>query len=410
MGNQRLKKGRVLFLIRVYNDLDHIVPIIWKMSALDAQPKFLFVGERFEDDYRITFIKKCGAVELNSSRFAFYAKFRPKSGFRRLTWLSDLFFELFVGRRLIQEKQISCVVTEWGGPEGKGMAPCILRPARALGIPIISVPHGYHTWVNNDFNDTTSSSINATGDLPQMTNRNRFSAYVVQSNNIKRYCVESGIDQSKIKVLGSARFCKEWSKINLQLCSKHNNFVNYDNRISVLFFLSHWVYNVDRKRCVNLLETIAQKESVSLVIKGHTRGRVTGGLSDDEEKRLDKYPSIKYADERLHSPFLVTQADVVIVFGSSICFEALQQRVPVCKPNFLSRNITIFDNSGLVFEANTEEEVIRFVTSEELRRSAMPTEEVVENFFEEHIEGRDDSPDTEVLLKYANLIESTSKT
>mgnify|MGYP005641173533 CR=1 FL=1 len=410
MGDQRLKKGRVLFLIRVYNDLDHIVPIIWKMSALDAQPKFLFVGERFEDDYRINFIKKCGAVELNSPRFAFYAKFRPKSGFRRLTRLSDLFFELLVGRRLIQEKQISCVVTEWGGPEGKGMAPCILRPARALGIPVISVPHGYHTWVNNDFNDATSSSINATGDLPQMADRNRFSAYVVQSNNIKRYCVESGIDQSKIQVLGSARFCKEWSEINLQLCGKHNNFVNYENGISILFFLSHWVYNVDRKRCVNLLETIAQKENVNLVIKGHTRGRVTGGLSEDEEKRLDKYPSIKYADERLHSPFLVKQADVVIVFGSSICFEALQQRVPVCKPNFLSRNITIFDNSGLVFEANTEEEVIRFVTSEELRRSAMPTEEVLENFFKEHIEGRDDSPNTEVLLKYTNLIESTSKT
>jgi hypothetical protein len=264
--------------------------------------------------------------------------------------------------------------------------------------------------MNNDFNDMTSSSINATGDLPQMVDRNRFSAYVVQSNNIKRYCVESGIDQSKIQVLGSARFCKEWSEINLQLCAKHNRLVNFDNKISILFFLSHWVYNVDRKRCVNLLETIAQKENVNLVIKGHTRGRETGGLSLDEEKRLDKYPSIKYADEQLHSPFLVKQADVVIVFGSSICFEALQQRVPVCKPNFLSRNITIFDNSGLVFEANTEEDVIRFVTSEELRRSVMPTEEVLENFFKEHIEGSDNSPNTEVLLKYTNLIESTSKT
>ena len=93
--------------------------------------------------------------------------------------------------------------------------------------------------------------IKKTGMLPQLTNRNLYTNYIVQSENIRRYCIESGIKKEKLYVLGSTRFCKEWSIINRNLCMQNHSQKRDLRRPVVVFFLNHWTYNVDREKCIN---------------------------------------------------------------------------------------------------------------------------------------------------------------
>ena len=395
----------VLFLLRAYNDLDHMAPIVWKMSSISIPTLYMFVDKEFRDDYRVKYFEKSGAREIHSKSLDQYHNNLRK----RLRWsvLIKLFDHLLIrvlGRRFLIDNNIGVVVAEWGGPDGKGKMPFVLRPARRLGIPTVAVPHGYHTWYNNDFNAATAMAIKKSGMLPQLKNRNLYTYYIVQSENIKRYSIESGIKKEKLHVLGSTRFCKEWSIIDRNLCVQGYSQGRDLSRPVVLFFLNHWTYNVDREKCINLIKKLAE-ENVELIVKGHTRGMTTGTLTRVEESILEKAGKISFAGPEMHSPALVELADVVIVYGSSICFEALRQRKLVCRPLFLCRNNTIFEGSGLVYEAKSDEEVLSYVSNYEIEREKSIDETLLEEFFDTHVEN--ENMGDGVLQEYVNLIHSS---
>ncbi len=397
-------RKNVLFLLRAYNDLDHMAPIVWKMSSVSIPTLYMFVDKEFRDDYRVKHFAKSGAREIHSSMLdRYYNKLRKRLSWSFLIKLFDRVLGRVLGRRFLIENRIGVVVAEWGGPDGKGKMPFVLRPARSLGIPTVAVPHGYHTWYNNDFNTTTAMVIETTGMLPQFTNRNLYTNYIVQSDNIKRYCIESGIQKEKLYVLGSARFCKEWSEINQNLCMQSYSEKRDLRRPVVVFFLNHWTYNVDRDKCINLIKQLSE-EKIELIIKGHTRGVTSGTLTPAEEALLEKRETVSFAGPEAHSPALVELADIVIVYGSSICFEALRQRTLVCRPLYLCRNNTIFEGTGLVYEARSEEEVTAYVRNYEIERENLIDETLLKQFFDTHVENNNRGEG--VLQEYVNLIHS----
>ena len=51
----RNDRKNVLFLLRAYNDLDHIAPIVWKMSSASTPTFYMFVDEEFREDYRVKY-------------------------------------------------------------------------------------------------------------------------------------------------------------------------------------------------------------------------------------------------------------------------------------------------------------------------------------------------------------------
>ena len=270
-------------------------------------------------------------------------------------------------------------------------------------LDAIHVTIAYH----EDFNEVVSASLETIGKIPQLENRNLFSAYVVQSENIKQYCERSGISNEIIQVLGSARFCREWFTINVGLCTQDNYQSDQDGKITVLFFLSHWTYNVDREATISLIKKLAGQENIRLIIKGHTRGRHVGGLTAKEEDLLGNYPSVEYAENNDHSPTLVALSDIVIVYGSSICFEALLQGKPVCRPQYLSSNTTIFDQSGMVFGANTEQQVISFIRNFTESNSSPINDSDLDNFLGIHTENTNHGGN--VLESYVELLASKSR-
>ena len=45
------KQTKILFLLRTYNDIDHISPIIWKSATAGCHVFFVFVGRDYSDDF-----------------------------------------------------------------------------------------------------------------------------------------------------------------------------------------------------------------------------------------------------------------------------------------------------------------------------------------------------------------------
>ena len=76
---------KILFLLRAFNDIDHIAPVIWKAASCGLYPVFLFVDIDHTNDYRIQFIQRAGAVKLESKLILFYynkiRRFLPNSYF-----------------------------------------------------------------------------------------------------------------------------------------------------------------------------------------------------------------------------------------------------------------------------------------------------------------------------------------
>jgi len=391
---------RIVFLFRTYNDIDHIAPVAWK-ATISGWPTFLFfVDKNFIDDYRIQFLFKQGAVQLS---IPFLDNFLRKSekwrkAFfvrRLLKWI----LSFLLGTYLLRKHEIEIIVIEWTGHLGRGLSELFLRPARFLKLPLFSIPHGYFLWKNPNFNQVVEAGLKASGKFPDFSDRNWFKSYVVQSEEHKAMNVQSGMDPSKIRVLGSARFCSEWTEINdrlmLCVCPKMEN----DQRFRVLFFLPHWDYQVERKSCISLLKKIIEEPGLFLVIKAHTRG--TGALSHDEQENLRKTGDVSFARDDQHSPALIRDADLVVNFGSSIGFDALRRGTPVINPRYLHRNKTFFDDSGAVFDTFDEAETLKMISGIKARKTEAKDPEEIAKFLRRRVDNGVNGDD--VLASYLEL-------
>ena len=93
---------------------------------------------------------------------------------------------------------------------------------------------------------------------------------------------------------------------------------------------------------------------------------------------------------------------MVINYGSSIGIEAVLQHKPYCNASFLTENSTIFDKSGVAFDANSVEDVIEFVEQTlKCSKTATMTNETRAEFLKEHVYA--DQAESKVLDGYLEL-------
>ena len=272
----------ILFLLRSYNDIDHIVPVIWKASVSGWLTYILFVEQDYSDDYRIRFVLAQGATLLQGRPVLWYQTYlRRFLVFKIIKWLADRLVAYSFGLYFLVRYKIQVTVNEWSGPYGRGRAEYYLRAASLLKIPTYSLPHGYFLWINPFFNKEVSKYYEEKGFFPSFRNRNWFSRYVVLSPEHKSTNITYGMAAEKLIVMGSARFCPEWLSLNKERTPEINKFHTNKQKCHLLFFVPDWEYNVDREACVSLLERLSKEKNVFLRIKANTRG--TGALTTVEK-------------------------------------------------------------------------------------------------------------------------------
>ena len=393
----------ILFLFRTYNDIDHIVPVAWKVVNSGASVAFLFVSSDLSHDYRIEFLVQAGARKLESKLIRrYFENIRNKIPVYVLKRLIDVALAHTAGRSLLKNNSVTTIVNEWSGPVGNQMAEFFIRPGRARGIPIMAFPHGHRIEINWDMNPVVSDTIKKTGKPPSLAERNLYTWYVVQNVSAKQFGIDSAIREEKLKVIGSARYSQEWHKINLQLsCSRTRNPPS-SQHFRVAFFLRHWEYHIDRGKCLELLGKIGDIPRLELIIIGHTRGRAIGGLTTKEEKTFVGKKNITYVSAGDQSTSLIADSNMVVAYGTSIAFEALLQNVVICNPTFLTSNETIFNGSGVVYDATTIEDTIGFIDNQMNKTPWAPERPVAQAFLKKHLSDGND-PAT-ILDKYKALV------
>ena len=302
---------------------------------------FVFVDEDYRADYRIKKVLDAGAIQLNPRAINWYwHSVRNSLGNGLVRKITDRLVAYSAGLYALKSQRIDVLATEWTGGFGRCAAEVFLRPAKLLKVPVFSLPHGYFLWRNSVFNSTVEACLEKTGSFPDFSDRNWFYRYVVQSPEHKQENIKYGMNPDKIVVLGSARFCPEWSQINQSAIAQKNKYDGLNTRV-VLFFLPHWSYQVHREKCLSLLEKIASEPGLVLQVKAHTRG--TGALREEEKNQLRVRGIVEFPGESDHSVKLIQGAGIIVNFGSSIAFDALILGKPVVNPRYLYKNRTFFD-------------------------------------------------------------------
>ena len=415
--------GRVAFFLRAYNDVDHIAPVIWSFLRHGERPLVVFhTSFRYESDYRFKFLKQTGEFDIFRILDAPYERYEHgQSGrlnpARRLYNLTrnrksvvgriyrKFLFDCSKQIAFLKQHDITCCVFEWGTPYIRGeVIEKFFTAAKGLALTTVCLPHGCNVYTHPDVNEAYVRAIRR-GNVPLQTDRNLYDYYVIQNPLRRDQMVKWGYDPLKTQAWGSVRFCPEWQRQNLSLCTPFSSKKPSDGRVRVVFMQHQRRYNLNHDRIWNLLETLAAQNWIHLVVKWSTRGG-TDYPSQAFNNRHASSANVEFAPADMHSPALVAWADCVVNFGSSIGMEALLQNKPLIAPGYLHRNRTLFEVLGAALLAEDDDQVLEHLRCLQADASYNVPKKGVDAIFREIVYGGREPHD--VLKAYYDRITAAS--
>ena len=242
-----------LFLVRHFNDIDHITPVAWKMKT-DGYPVAVYcMNPRYDiaNDYRLEFIKSKGAAVdylhtayrqgdpfykflqwLMNKSVGIQASVRAHN--RRRADISSKVFEQPAriagklanklmrkmyyhtgwARSILEQTAARVVCFDYVMPRLYAVD-AFLKAAKEMSVPTLSLPHGIQLYTNEVTKPKST-------DTRRFTKFNRFDYIIVPNQLRKEILIKSGVAGEKITVLGSARYCIEWLEQNKKNCAQSN--------------------------------------------------------------------------------------------------------------------------------------------------------------------------------------------
>jgi hypothetical protein len=255
---------------------------------------------------------------------------------------------------VLDELDPSACVFEWGPPTRTSHRE-FFEAATALDIPTLCFPHGLNIYLNKDINPNRKRAFEQ--GKKGMRSRNRYDAYVTQSEYDKEQEGQLGVDPGIHYVLGSTRYYPEWQSINQELYDEYDATERSPEKATVVFMLPHWGFNIDKERTLQLISALADQDWIQLVVKEHTRGDSLPPALDD--RLVEQTNTDVVAD--VSSVSLIKWSDIVINFGSSIGIEALLQNKQLVTPSYLHSNRTIFAETSACHQPASNDESIEMI-------------------------------------------------
>ena len=345
-----------LFILNGFNDVDQTMPLLARLLDHGDHIRVLCLSDyELSDDERIIYLKRYSEFRILEVVFLKYFRHRS-SVLVRIA--KRLILNHVIALAILRKNRIDACIYGWCDPRYKGFQTRIFSSARILGIPNLCVPHGQNIFLNWDVNTHLVAYHAKKGSWPDFSPRNKYDSYIVQSEHHREQKIAWGMEPNKVFALGSMRFSPAWIQRHLEICSPYNGFSNNVlPAIRIVFFVPHWHYNVDIKKTVGLIQEIGNEEGTLLAVKAHTRG---DGLSREVIDSLSTNSKIDL-DAQAPSSSLIDWSDIVINFGSSIGLEAIVRKKIVINPFFLHTNKTVYDQSGVVYDAQTSMQVLSVI-------------------------------------------------
>jgi len=418
-----------LFFVRHFNDIDHITPIVWRMSRDDYPVAVYCLNPRYDihNDYRLLFLAKQGIkVDYVHNDFGqksgrlhetmhslFQRSFALKKGLssndekcssirsRLLGQMSGIFGILLykLTRRKFYDSSWAHYVLEKTEARalcfdhvmpGLFVVDAFLKAAREMSIPVLSLPHGIFLYTN----EVTKAKST---DSRRFSKFNRFDYIIVPNRLRKELLARSGVTKEKIFVLGSARFCNEWLEQNNKIIPRmiESNLTN-TGKLKLVFMPSKPRCRIDVERMHNTIEILASFSAIEAVVKPHTR---TG-----REKHVFSNMPLPNVSHIL-TPELCEWADVVLVIGTSVITEVLMRGKPALYLKYLHANTTLFEELGACWTIHDEAQLKKALLSLQSNKTGVPYgEENAARFLAEIVYGG--GSDKDVLRGYEQFIVS----
>lgn len=351
---------KAFFFLRHYNDIDHITPVIYKWIDSGHTCDIVLIGNsRFRNDYRIEFLRK-----LTGVRMAYIGDLLPPVEFAR--WFVQTLILIRSLRRPFIGPIMSALAKSYdarrrapvwhstaqrllkrsfggpheGAPEGvvvfdwieRNSSICVewveivLSTARAMGLGTVSLPHG---------DSPHASQLIRRRELrlePDTTfaNAGIFDKVVVP-NELCSVRFRPFMDNQKLAVLGSPRYCDEWLA-KLATLMPPSPLTRSGSRLKVVIFLRKSNFSTFWEEVGEVVRIVAGFPGVELIIKPHTRGGWQQSLTRDASLR--RLPNVSVAGN-IHSIHLMNWADVIIDLATSVVFEAVKAKKPVLAGDYL---------------------------------------------------------------------------
>jgi len=350
----------VVFFLRHYNDIDHIVPIIAegvRTGAFDAEV-VLATDESYLEDYRlqhvaqldgatVSHIEAHGVPSIGSSTssIATTTATVKEVGRRLPTDLPQRVWnrlsvdeqessvpdasgiESLVDRLATAERTVIAVdwLTTSASQSQLGFVEELSRISEALETPFVALPHGDAPYQNKLFK---KNSLDLDSVLDQYRTGRLFNNVVV-SNRLCARRYRPHLPDSRIHILGSPRYNERWLTTLSGLLPEQE--YPSSSELDIVWFLRDTNYAIDWAELGRTVDMIASIEGVRLILKYHTRGI-------SEELEHPDLPNVDLVGDEIHSPVLLDWADVAMDLGTSVVFEAVVREIPVLEVEYLHPN------------------------------------------------------------------------
>jgi hypothetical protein len=416
-----------LFLVRHFNDIDHITPIAWKMIT-DGYPVAVYcMDPRYDiaNDYRLDFLKSKGAAvdHLHTAdarqgdpfykflHWLMNKSFSVQTSYRvcnlrqadilsivfeklvriagRLTYklMRKMYYHTGWARSILEQTAAKVVCFDYVMPRSY-VVNAFLKAAKEISVPTLSLPHGIQLYTNEATKPKST-------DTRRFAKFNRFD-YIIAPNRLrKEILIKSGVSGAKITVLGSARYCSEWLEQNIKIVPKVlDNKGSSSGRLKVVLMSSKPQCSMDVARMVNTFGILADLDEIEACIKPHTR---VGGSKDIFENiQLPNVSHVLTAE-------LCEWADVMLVVGSSVITEALMRGKPALYLKYLHANTTLSEEMGACWIIHNEAELKDALLSLHTDKTQVPYEEKnIAKFISEIVHGG--AANSDVLDAYEKFI------
>jgi hypothetical protein len=244
-------------------------------------------------------------------------------------------------RNLLAESGARAICFDWVRPKQYVVA-ALLDAGADLGIPTFALPHGVYVYTNDPI--TIESRP-----LETFDKLNKYDYVIVQNNLYKEVMSRTGLKPGKIHVMGSARYCDEWVRLNRRRSPQTiEEPAEATGDLKTVLMTTKLRYRVNAARLLETIDLLARINNVHAVVKPHTR-------TTKEARMYEDLPIPTRTDSS--SVELCQWADVVLVIGSSIIIEPLLQGKPCLYLKYLHDNTTLYEDFGACWIINSEQEL-----------------------------------------------------
>ncbi len=376
----------VLLVFRTYADVDHVVPVAWKLLERGEEVHGLVsTGYDPRSDYRLRFLERYDNFHLhevwprrggrlrrvlvapvgwarNLLPWSFWFLLRHRVRLAAVEWghgVVDAYeprLSLRAAARLVKDLLVSV--------RDAGREPLILRSnlivaAWFLRRRLVCLPHGLNVKLDAITTEAAALALEH-GPYP-WTDQNRFDAYVLNTEHHRQWHIDhaSG-DPAVMQTWGSARWSPEWVEVNRRIAPPFEWPEPAVDRVKVVLMVPKWKKRVRAEAVVDLVKRLQDLDCVSLAIKGHPRPEDGSAdpLRADSDLDWQRIHDVTGVD----SISLIRACDVVIDAGSSIGIEAVMQGKVLVNPSYVHEIRTLFDEiEGAAVVAESSSEVIAYL-------------------------------------------------